>query len=242
MWLTDLVTRRSVFAALAAEQLEGLPRWSVLAGALGPIAGVWRSGGSFIVLDPDLADCATENALESAQSVVSALAREHGIRAPHVRRRRSELPRPHGVLAELAPPMHPFEADLTGKVLSNLLPSVVGMLEGSRRTGPALHNTDGDLLEMLSVTFAVADPHAVRSYLLREPDLEEHEGESGEGEIAAPLYLLGREMSASEAAGALAQFRNEAKKRGWGPSRPHGTAALSPEGASTSSPVSCGSR
>ncbi len=206
-----------MFAALAPEQLEELPRWSVLVGAIGPIAGVWHSGGSFIVLDPDLADRATENALESAQIVVSALAREHGIRAPHVRRRRGELPRPHGVLAELAPPMHPFEADLAGKVLSNLLPSLVGMLEGSRRAAPALHNTDGDPLEMLSARFAVADPRAVRSHLLREPDLEEHEGEPDEGEIAAPLYLLGRKMSASEAAGALAQFRTEAKKRGWGP-------------------------
>lgn len=216
VWLADLVTRRAVFAALAEEQLEGLARWSVLAGALGPIAGVWRSGGSFVVLDPDLADRAAENALESAQSVVSALAREHGIRAPHAHRRRSEPPRPHGVLAELAPPMHAFEANLTGKVLSNLLPSVIGTLEGSRRTGPALHNTDGDPLEMLSVTFAVADPHSVRSRLLKEADLEEHDAESDEGEIAAPLHLLGREMSASEAAGALAQFRNEAKRRGWG--------------------------
>ena len=42
---------------------------------------------------------------------------------------------------------------------------------------------------------------AVRSHLLREPDLEEHEGEPDEGEIAAPLYLLGRKMQRQRGSG-----------------------------------------
>ena len=73
--------------------------------------------------------------------------------------RPGQLPLADGVLAELAPPMHPFEADLAGKVLSNLsLRASSACSREASGSAPALHNTDGDPLEMLSARFAVADP------------------------------------------------------------------------------------
>lgn len=217
-WVTDLVTRRQLYAALPPEQLSGLPRWSVLGGAMIPVGGVWRSGVAMLVLDPKLADRATAAALETADHLVVALARERGIRAPRPARPQRHRVVPHGVLADLQPPMEEAEAELTGKVLGASLAQLVGMVEGDRRRPPAMANTDGDPIELLRASFPVPDPVAVRRRLLVHPDFEGDDQDApDEGGIAPPLRWLGRPMTADEAASSLAQFRAEAAKRGWGP-------------------------
>ena len=222
-WFTDLVTRRQVYAAVPPAYLDGLPRWSVLAGALAPIGGVWHCGAAMVVLEPSVADRAADIALETADAVAYALAREHGIRVPRPRRSSRSAARPHGVLAALADPMEPTQADLTAKVLGTSLANLVGMVERSQRQVPVLANTDGDRLELLRATFPAPDPLGVRVRLLDHPDFEGDddlpgsEGSGDGGQLAPPLRWLGREMSAAEAASSLAAAQAEARRRGWGP-------------------------
>lgn len=223
VWVTDLVTRRQLYVAIPPEQLEGLPRWSVLAGAMVPVAGVWRSGAAMLVLDPALADRAVAAALDTADHLAQVLARELGIRLSRPRRpdrRRPDRRRiaPHGVLADLEPPMEEAEAELTAKVLGASLPQLVAMVEGERRRSPVMTNTDGDPIEILRALFEAPDPVAVRRRLLLDPDFEgDDEEEPEEGGVAPPLRWQGREMTTAEAATSLAQFRAEAAKRGWEP-------------------------
>jgi len=222
VWVVDLLTRRSIFAAIPPEQLVGLPRWSVLAGAMAPVGGIWRSGAAFVALDPAQADQATEMFLETADTVVFALARERRIKAPRPRRRNRGRPRPHGVLTNVAPELETAEAGLMSKVVGAALAHLVGMVEGQRRQGPKLANTDGDPLELIRATFPTPEPLSVRKRLVAQADFEGDKASGTaedveEGEIAPPLTWLGRDMTATEAASSLAQFRAEAKKRGWGP-------------------------
>lgn len=222
IWVVDLITRRRIVAAIPPEQLVALPRWSVLAGAMAPVVGIWRSGAALLALDPAQADQATEMFLETAETIVFALARERGIKASRPRRRDRGRPRPHGVLAELAPELEPAEADITSKVVGAALAHLVGMVEGQRRQGPKLANTDGDPLELIRATFPASEPLSVRKRLVAQADFEGDEAagaddEVEESDIAAPLRWLGRDMTPTEAASSLAQFRAEAKRRGWGP-------------------------
>lgn len=216
MWVTDLVTRRSVYAAFAPEQVDGLPRWCVLACALAPVGGVWRSGVAVVMLDPAQADRAVDAVLATSEVVITGLARERGLRPPRAARR-PRAPRPHGVLAAMAEPMEEGEADLASKVLGSSLPQLVGMLEADARRPPAMANTDGDPIEMLVARYPAPDPAAVRRRLLAGPDFESDDDEVEGDDVAAPVRWLGREMTATEAASSLAQFRAEAAKRGWDP-------------------------
>jgi hypothetical protein len=220
VWVADLVTRRLVYAAIPAEQLKGLPRWSVLAGPLAPLGGVWRSGESLVVLDPALADRATEAALRVADEVVFGLAREHGIKAPRPRPDRSERPRPHGVLVDVLDAMDSYQADLTAKVLGGSLSNLVGMVEEAGRRLPALSNTDGDPIELISAVFPADDPAEVRRKLLTDEDFDSDDRPGEPDEVAGQLTWLGRQMSEAESANSLAQLHAEARKRGWGPIEP----------------------
>lgn len=218
-WVSDLVTRRRCFVAFAPEQLAGLARWSVLAGVIAPVEGVWRSGESLLALDPDVGDHAVEATLETADALFRALAREHGIKAPGGRRRSGSETPAHGVLADLLDPMEEAEADITAKVLSVSLPDLVGLAERSRRRGPALRNTDGEPLELSVLSVATDDPARLRGRLVSLSGFEvddEGPSEPGEGEVAPPLRWLGRQMTATEVASSRAQLSAEARRRGWG--------------------------
>ncbi len=220
VWMVDLVTRRHIIAAIPPEQLEELPRWSVLAGAMAPVGGVWHSGAALLALDPAQADEATEMFLDTADTVLSGLARERGVKVPRPHSRSRGRPRPHGVLAELAPEFGPTEANLMYKVVGAALGHLVGLVERQRRRVPTMRNTDGDPLELIRVTFPVSEPLSVRKRLVAQDDFEGDEaagGELEEDDVAPPLSWLGRDMTPAEAANSLAQFRAEAKRRGWGP-------------------------
>ncbi|HUZ18955.1 MAG TPA: hypothetical protein VMU75_00070 [Acidimicrobiales bacterium] len=210
VWLTDLVTRRSVYASVPEEQLEGLCRWSVLLGALVPVEGTWRSGGALVALDPTDADRLTELALQLADEVAHGLAAEQGITGigpPRAMRAGQDVP-PYGVLASLAEPLDGVVADLYHKVVGAGLAQLVGAAEAARRHTPRLTNTDGDPLELLSAAVPVADTAALRRALLASSDFEEDPDGSG-------LAWKGRRMSASEAASSLAEARAIAAEKGW---------------------------
>jgi len=216
-WLTDIVTRRTVFAALPPDH-HGLARWSILMGPLGPVDGVWHSGASLVVLDPAAGDRVAEAVLEMTDDVVRALATERGLRLPPPRPTHRGAPPPHGVLSDLLDPMDDAEADITAKVLGSALGDLLGLVEAINRTGPTLTNTDGDPLELMRARFVAADPAGVRRKLLAGTDFEgDDDDRMGPMEIAPPLRWLGRIMTVEEAANAAAQFRVEAAKAGLGP-------------------------
>lgn len=213
IWVTDIVTRRRLYASIPPEQLEGVARWTVLAGAIAPVGGVWRSGQSLLALDPALADEAAESVLFVTEKLAEALAREHGMKAPRSRRDRPRRARPHAVMCELVDPMDRAEADLTAKVLGGSLPHLVAMAESDRRRAPAMRNTDGDPLELISAAFPVDDPQLLRRRLDADMDFDCGDGTGGDDE---PVMWLGRLMTAEESANAMAQFRVQARQQGWG--------------------------
>lgn len=215
-WATDLVTRRSAYLAIPDEQLDGLPRWSVLVGPVGPVGGVWHTGPAIVVLDPQAADQATEALLDVRVELLAALAREAGLRPPLPPRRDRPQAEPHGVLAELAEAMDGTEADITAKVIGASLGNLLGFVRQSSVRAPTMTNTDGDPVELLEATFPAEDPAAVRRRLLLDPDFEGDDDEgAAEGE-AATLRWLGRFMTPEEAANSVAQAQAELRRQGLG--------------------------
>lgn len=200
LWLTDIVTRREVFTFMAPEQLEGVARWTVLAGAIAPNEGVWRSGRSLLALDPDLADSAADSLLHVTDELVVELAREHGMKVKRPGRRPAQTA--YGVLSEVLEERDAAESDVISKVIGGSLAQLAAMAESARRRPPKMRNTDGDELEVISATFPVEDPDRLRSRLVADPDFRE----AGQDDL---VLWLGREMSREEAAGVLAQARSQ---------------------------------
>lgn len=214
LWVTDLVSRRRVYAVFAPEQLEGLARWTVLAGPLAPVAGVWQSGQSLLGLEPQQADEAVENVLSMAEVVMRAIVRDKGLRPPGPARRPGPA-RPHGVLSDLLDPMEPAEADFVSKVTGSCLPHLAGAAEASRRRSPAVHNMDGDPIELITATFPIREPADLRRRLLVHPDFRAGSDEPAE-EVSAFTWL-GRMMTPEEARTNRDQARALARQNGWGP-------------------------
>ena len=160
-----------------------------------------------------LADAVGETVLYFTGELAIHLAREYGIRPPRRRSDRRRRPRPLGVLADLLDPMDIAEADLTAKVLGSSLDQVVAMATSDGQRTPTLANTDGEPLELINAVFPVSDPDAVRRGLLLDPDFKEDDSDA---EGNANFVWLGNEMSPMQAATSLAQFQEEARKRGWG--------------------------
>jgi hypothetical protein len=212
LWMTDIVTRRRVYASIPPEQLDGLARWTVLVGALVPVEGVWRSGKGFFALDPTLADRAAEAVLFITGRLVADLARQHGLKPPGLEPDRRDNPRPHGVLSEVLEPMDEAEAEITAKVTGSSLSHLFAMVEADRHRSPAMSNTDGEPIELISVFYPVAEPELLRRRLRGNGDFDEHD----DGTFA----WLGRLMTAEEAANAMAQFRAQATQHGWGEIEP----------------------
>ncbi|MHB1930289.1 MAG: hypothetical protein ACYCUG_12875, partial [Acidimicrobiales bacterium] len=216
-WATDLVTRRVAYLAIPPRQIDGLPRWSVLAGAVVPIGGVWRTVTAMVVLDPRLANRVTDSLVDVTAELLRFLAREAGLRPPKPRRPDRDGPAPHGVLAELADAMDDAEADLTAKVVGASLPNIIGLVQHSSRELPSMTNTDGDPVELLEAVFPAGDSAGLRRRLLADPDFEGVDEDAVAGEVAPPLRWLGRPMTPDEAAGFFAQAQAELRRRGLEP-------------------------
>ncbi|HWE57073.1 MAG TPA: hypothetical protein VG435_16305 [Acidimicrobiales bacterium] len=211
LWVTDIVTRRPIFAAFHPDQLAGLPRWSVLVGPIAPVAGVWRSGDAMLVLDPFLADEAAESVRFVTERVVIEMAKEQHVKPPRPSKQVSR-PRPHGVLSDLQEPMEEAEAAITAKVLSSYLARLVAMVEQDRHRAPNMRNTDGEPVEMITAFFPVEHPALLRRRLSAGADFESQ----GDGDADDTVSWMGREMTAEEAANSMAQFRAQAAQQGWG--------------------------
>ncbi len=212
VWVTDLVTRRTMYASLPPELLAALPRWSVLATCFVPDQGIWRSGGGFAVLDPAEADRAAEVALALSANFVGFIAKEAGLKG--AKKFRKAAPRldntpPHGVVAGLAEPLEETMADMRSKVVCVTLPNILGQVWATRRP-PRLVNTDREPLELLQMTARVPDASSLRAALGRRPDFDVEEN-------GGAIAWLGREMTPLEDKTSRAEIHQMAAQRGLGP-------------------------
>ncbi len=132
VWLTNLASGVSHYTAVPSEQLEQLSPWSVLAGALIALDGIWRTTGTLIPLRPSEADIATE----MVRRYTNDLARELTGKRRRPRRKRPEAIEPHGVLIEEVGPVPPEIADLMSQVLGLTLPSIATAIWDQREAGP----------------------------------------------------------------------------------------------------------
>lgn len=130
LWLTDLVSATRRYVQLSPDQAGVLAPWAVLAGAVVPLDGVWRSTGALAVLTPDEGDALC--------NAVGELGQKFDL-LPAGLRRRPRVPGPEsclGVLAGARPPLPPAAARALSVLVGAMLPSLLGSLEWAR-SGPA---------------------------------------------------------------------------------------------------------
>jgi hypothetical protein len=211
VWVTDIVTRRSLYVAMPPAHLEKLPRWSVLAGFFLPDQGIWRSGGAFAVLDPTEGDRAAEIAWAMATNMMRAMAKD--LKMKEAKRWKPASPRldrvpPYGVTAALEEPLDEELAELFASVMAVALPSILGRAWDMRRQAPKMVNTDREPLEFFKLTAHAEDPEQLKLALARRPDFEL--GPDGS------VTWFGRQMSSMEAEAAMAELQELAAQRGLG--------------------------
>ena len=200
VWLTDLSTGRAHYAAVAAEQLEGTARWTVLLGALVAIDGVWRTTRTLIPLRPGEGDELAELAGEMLVSLVSELSGEEVSRP-----RRGDRPEPTGVLIAETEPAEPALADLQSRVIGAGMQHLLCALAELRAASPRMTNTDGDPLVLIEATVAVRDPQRTLAALAAHADFE------ADGDT---VTWYGRKLDALEQETTLAELREHLRAQG----------------------------
>lgn len=198
LWLTDLVTRRTVYAAVPVEQLDRLPRRGVLAGAVAPVGGVWRTGAALLVLEPDVAERAAAAVLDGLDALPRARVRAGGDGRPlHPRGDAPPVPDGSPLRAGQEWCLPDGLAGVAGRAVGARLPALLGMVGDEQHRAPARTNTDGEPIELLEADFPTADPLAVRARLAARRDFtgEGALGPEREDAVAAPLCWLGRAVT-----------------------------------------------
>ncbi|MHB1711662.1 MAG: hypothetical protein ACYCV7_09700 [Acidimicrobiales bacterium] len=195
VWLTDLVSATRRYVQLSPDQAEALLPWSVLAGSLVPIEGVWRTTGGFARLTPDEGDvfCAAAGVLGQSLGLL-----------PKGRRSPLSPSGPEsrfGVLAGQRDPLAPATARALSTVLGRTLPEMLATLAWARRQPVRLTNTDGEPLCLITATLGVADVDDAWARLGLHRDIEEDGDEE--------LCWWGNDVGPAEAAAMRANIESE---------------------------------
>lgn len=213
VWCTDIVSGAARYVEFPAPHSERLARWTVWAGAVVPVDGVWRSTGLGVPLSPAEADAAAEVVQASTEAVVRELA---GKGKKQVMRRAAQpMPfgraQPHGVLIDLSEPASPDVTRFIGMVTAAVLARFAIEVHDHRVAPPALRNTDGDPMCLITARIAVRDAgagngeagggEAIARRLADHPDFDRDPGEP------ARLSWLGLEIPESQRAAMLAEAR-----------------------------------
>jgi len=149
LWCTDIVTGTERYVEFLAEATPVLPRWSVWLGGIVPVDGIWRSTGLGVRLSPAEGDAAAEFVGQASLAMLYAL-RGNSERPP------TSIPfggaEPHGVYADLEDPSSSEAAGMMGKVTGALVTSIAVSVHRNRATPPAIANTDGDPMCLITAT------------------------------------------------------------------------------------------
>ncbi|HEV7175480.1 MAG TPA: hypothetical protein VGN29_08300 [Solirubrobacteraceae bacterium] len=203
VWLTELVTGVSRYAALPAELLARASRWSVLLGGLVAIDGTWRPAADLILLRPGEADESAELVEELSYKVVSSASG-----TPLRRPRGSDMVQPHGVLASLSDPSSPEVSRFVSMVIGSGIPQLLAYIAEMRNAQPKLVNTDKHPTVLIKATVAVNDGLEVTARLADHPEFDVEDG---------AIKWWGRELDAMERETSLAELRAWLKEQGEDP-------------------------
>jgi hypothetical protein len=135
LWCTDVCTGHELYVAFPPEQVDRLPRWGVLLGAIVPVDGAWRPTSALIRLSPTEADALFETIRAAVEVVVGDIAGRPNRRAAD--RLRLSPPfgfaEPRNVYADEEEPALPEVAVLVGRVVGSVLPRLLAELLVWRR-------------------------------------------------------------------------------------------------------------
>ena len=164
---TDIVSGTERYVEFPAEATAGLPRWTVWLGGMVPVDGIWRSTGVGVRLSPAEADAAGQSIDEATLAMVQALAGEPEVPPTPIPFGHAE---PLGVYADDQEPVSAEMASLMGKVAGAMITRIVADVHRYRATPPAIANTDGDPMCLITATIAVEEGTAGK--LAARPDFD----------------------------------------------------------------------
>jgi hypothetical protein len=159
VWCTDIVSGATRYVEFPPAAAERLARWMVWAGAVVPVDGIWRSSGLGVPLSPAEADAAAEVVQASTEAIVGELAGKGKKGA--TRRAAQPMPfghaQPHGVLIDLSEPASPEVTRFIGMITAAVLARIAVEVHDHRVAPPALSNTDGDPMCLITARITVRD-------------------------------------------------------------------------------------
>jgi hypothetical protein len=156
LWCIDIVSGTERYVEFPAEATAGLPRWTVWLGGMVPVDGIWRSTGVGVRLSPAEADAAAESINQAGLAMAQALAGEPEVPPTPIPFGHAE---PYGVYADDQEPVPAKVASLMGKVAGAMVTRIAADVHRYRATPPAIANTDGDPMCLISATIAVEEGH-----------------------------------------------------------------------------------
>jgi hypothetical protein len=210
----DIVSGTERYVEFPAEATAGLPRWTVWLGGIVPVDGIWRSTGVGVRLGPAEADAAAQSIAEAALAMVQALVGEPEVPPTPIPFGHAE---PYGVYADDQEPVSAEMASLVGKVAGAMITRIAADVHRYRAMPPAIANTDGDPMCLISVTIAVAEGTAGK--LAARPDFDRDSDEPDGVTWWGALIPDGqREAMMAEA---MAQLRAQGHQHVEAPEGPH---------------------
>jgi hypothetical protein len=169
LWCTDIVTGTEWYVEFPAEVTAVLPRWSVWLGGIVPVDGIWRSTGQGVRLSPAEGDAAAEFVGQASVAMLYALQGKPERPPAAIPFGEAE---PHGVYADIEEPSSSEAADMMGKVTGALVTSIAVGVHQNRATPPAIANTDGDPMCLITATIAVGAGAAEKLAARRDFDVD----------------------------------------------------------------------
>jgi hypothetical protein len=163
----DIVSGIERYVEFPAGATAGLPRWTVWLGGMVPVDGIWRSTGVGVRLSPAEADAAAGSIDEAALAMLQALAGEPEVPPTPIPFGHAE---PHGVYADDQEPVSAGMAGLMGKVAGAMITRIAAEVHRYRATPPAIANTDGDPMCLITATISVGEGTAGK--LAARPDFD----------------------------------------------------------------------
>jgi hypothetical protein len=167
-WCTEIVSGVIRYVDFPAELADDIPRWAVWLGAMVPVDGIWRCTGIGMRLSPTEADAAAQLVGDATMAIMERIA---GNKADPLSPQWAREPMPFGdaepvgVLVDMAHPAPPQAALLYGMVTGELLSRIAAEVYAYRAEPPALRNTDGEPLCLITAKIAVSDGPRVTTLL-----------------------------------------------------------------------------